>query len=115
MEEYKEFTVTFHLDEYQQQQLQNIFQAYSQKGYKFESTESLFESLMTVGCTYDIAERFAQADFSAGLTDQYKTSSEVYQETKNRLKEKELQERIDAAAKQVMEQQVPEPDLEMEL
>lgn len=84
-------------------------------GYKFAMKLSNDETLKLF-----VSENFKGlvdlAEDEVGLIDHYKTSSEVYHETKNRLEKKELQERLEAAADRVMEQAaMPEPDLEMEL
>lgn len=115
MDDRKEFTVTYWLDQYQQQQLENILQAYKSKGLNFDSVESLFKSIMTVGSTYDVAHKLAFAEVETGISE-YKGRDEVYRETKARLEKEKLREQIDAAVDHVVEQQqIPEPDLEMEL
>lgn len=115
MEDRKDCTVTYSLDQYQQRQLENILQAFKSKGFDFGSLESLFNSIMTVGSTYDVAHKLALSEFQAGISE-YKDSNEVYRETKARLEKERLREQIDAAVDHVVEQQqIPEPDLEMEL
>lgn len=115
MDDRKEFTVTYWLDQYQQQQLENILQAYKSKGLNFDSVESLFKSIMMAGSTYDVSEKLASYEFETGISE-YKGRDEVYRETKARLEKERLREQIDAAVDHVVEQQqIPEPDLEMEL
>ncbi len=123
MEEYKDITVTYTLDAYQQQQLENIYQAYKEKGYEFDSVDSLFENIMTLGSRYDVAEKLGFSEFQAGISD-YKTRNEIYQETKDRLEkneqtkhpiEKTMEDRIDTAVDQMLEaSEPPEPELDME-
>ena len=127
MEQYKDITVTFTLDEYQQQQLENIYLAFKNKGFDFDSVESLFRSIMTVGSTYDVAKKLAFSEWQAGISE-HKSSDEIYHETKERIEKcnqaKEhpidtaTEERIDAAIDEVMEQeqlQAMNQDMEPEL
>lgn len=127
MEQYKDITVTFTLDEYQQQQLENIYLAFKNKGFDFDSVESLFRSIMTVGSTYDVAKKLAFSEWQAGISE-YKSSDEIYHETKERIEKRNqakehpidtaTEERIDAAIDEVMEQeqlQAMNQDMEPEL
>lgn len=127
MGQYKDITVTFTLDEYQQQQLNNIYLAFKNKGFEFDSAESLFRSIMTIGSTYDVAKKLAYNEWQAGISE-YKSSDEIYQETKERIEKRNqakehpidtaTEERIDAAIDEVMEQeqlQTLNQDMEPEL
>lgn len=125
MSKYKEYTVRYLLDEYEQQQLKKIYEAYKSMGYNFQSTEIFFETIMTAGSIFYIAKKLADEEWMAGISE-YKTYDEVSQETKERLDKRKqakehpietaMEERIDAAIDEVMEQSpVMEPDMEPEL
>lgn len=127
MEQYKDITVTFTLDEYQQRKLDNIYLAYKNQGFDFYTRESLFQSIMTVGSTYDVDKKLAYSEWQAGISE-HKSSDEIYHETKERIEKRNQakehpidtvkEERIDAAIDEVMEQeqlQTLNQDMEPEL
>jgi hypothetical protein len=80
MENYKEFTVTYLLDEHQQRQLAAIGEALHE-----DDLEGLFAHIMRIGSTYDIAWKFALREYTSGLRKEFPTQDMVNAETMERL------------------------------
>lgn len=89
----KRYTVEYVLDDYEEQQLDNIFKAYAENGFKFESKERLFDSIMSTGSRYYMAERLSFHEFKAGIHG-YKTKEEVWKELEARW-QKEMESETD--------------------
>lgn len=60
-------SVTYEIDQTQQERLNNILTAYNAKGAKIESIEKLFDMLMQFGSIHTINSKLDYAEANAGL------------------------------------------------
>jgi hypothetical protein len=84
MQQYREISVTYTLDEHQQRQLAALGEALHE-----DDLEGLFARIMQIGSTYDIAWKFALREYTSGLRKEFPTQDMVNAETRERLSKQE--------------------------
>ena len=82
------YKVEFETDDYQEKQLERLRECIKEQGYDFDK-KSIFRAMMLEGSRFMIAEKLAFLEFRHGLED-YKTSDQVYEETKKRIEEEKV-------------------------